>query len=101
MSQQELPEIIISHLSKLETKFDKLEEKVDTIRESLHSVEKVSVKQEENLKEHMRRTDIAELRIATFEEQVKPLLASLNSMKMLTTIISGIILVLTLVKYFN
>lgn len=42
------------------SKLDKLDEKVDKTNDRLNSMDKTLVKQEENLKEHMRRTDLLE-----------------------------------------
>lgn len=43
-----------------EKRLDKLEERLDEVRSTLHSIDKTLVRQESNLQEHMRRTEIAE-----------------------------------------
>lgn len=47
------------------SKLDKLDSKIDSTNDRLNSMDKTLVKQEENLKEHMRRT-------AILEEGLKP-----------------------------
>ena len=50
--------LVVAHLERIESKVDKLDDRLDTS-------EKVQVKQEANLAEHMRRT-------ALLEEGLKP-----------------------------
>jgi len=56
------------------TRIEKLIEQLskDTT-EKLHHIDKTLVKQEENLKEHMRRTELAEKRLDSIETDLKPI----------------------------
>ena len=51
---------------------DKFENKIDKLDARLDSIEKVQVKQEANLGEHMRRTETAEENINLLREELKP-----------------------------
>lgn len=56
--------LILSQLSKLGTKIESVDDKLD-------SVDKTLVKQEENLKEHMRRTDLLEKQHKELDNHVR------------------------------
>lgn len=47
-------------LDRIDRLDDKLEKKLDKVEDRLDTMDKTLVKQEENLKEHMRRTDLLE-----------------------------------------
>ncbi len=51
---------------------EKLENKVDIIDNRLDSVDKTLVKQEANLGEHMRRTELAEKNISNVRKDIEP-----------------------------
>ena len=55
------------------SQLDRIESKVDVLDSRLDSVEKVQVKQEENLGEHMRRTALLEAAHASVQAEIKPL----------------------------
>lgn len=61
---------VIDKLEKLDEKMDK---KFDRVEERLDSMDKTLVKQEENLKEHMRRTELAERSIEKMDTDLKPI----------------------------
>ena len=60
-------DIILSKLDKVESKIDKLDDRLD-------SSEKIAIKQESNLCEHMRRTDLLENSQLSLRLDVDPLL---------------------------
>lgn len=47
-------------------------EKLDRVIEAIHRIDVTLARQEENLREHMRRTEIAEKSIETLRAEVKP-----------------------------
>jgi hypothetical protein len=59
----------------------KLHDKVDTISDKIKDIEIVQIKHEENLKEHLRRSELAELRIEFIEGEVKPMLQGVSFLK--------------------
>ena len=60
-------DLILAKLDKLDTKMDKLDDRLD-------SSEKIAVKQEANLDEHMRRSDLLEKRQDKLRGDISPLL---------------------------
>lgn len=52
---------------------DKLEGKIDQIRESIHSIDKTLIRQEEQLAHHIKRTELAEKSIEMLQKQVEPI----------------------------
>lgn len=56
---------VLKYLEKIDNKIDRLDNRLD-------GVEKIQVKQEANLGEHMRRTDLAEESIQLLREDLKP-----------------------------
>lgn len=57
---------VLQALEKFESKIDKLDSRLD-------SIEKVQIKQEANLGEHMRRTDLAEKNMDSLRADFKPI----------------------------
>lgn len=53
------------------TALSKYENKIDRISDRLDSIEKIQVKQEANIGEHMRRTDLAEENTSLLRKQVE------------------------------
>lgn len=60
-------------MSLILAKLDKMDDKIDKIEDNLHNVDKTLVKQEANLQEHMRRTDLLEASQNDLRDVVKPL----------------------------
>lgn len=54
-------------------KLDDLDKKVDAIRESIHSIDKTLIRQEEQLAHHIKRTELAEKSIEAMQKQVEPI----------------------------
>jgi len=52
---------------------DKISQSLDRIESDVTELKIISAKQEENLKEHIRRTEIAEENISLIREEVRPL----------------------------
>jgi hypothetical protein len=65
--EDQLMELIVSKLERIETKVDKLDERLD-------SAEKVAIKQEANLEMHMKRSDLLESSQDSLEKAVAPIL---------------------------
>lgn len=61
-------------LNRVIVQLDKLDDKLD-------SVDKTIIKQEENLREHMRRTEIAEKRIENLSEDLEPIQNHVNQVR--------------------
>lgn len=59
--------LIVTHLDRIESKVDKLDDRLD-------SSEKVQIKHEANLAEHMRRSEMLERSQKDLESVVKPVL---------------------------
>lgn len=54
----------------MKERIDRLEDKIDKVSEVLVCIDKTLVKQEENLKEHMRRTNLLEQALEPVENHV-------------------------------
>lgn len=67
---EELMKQVLERIDKLD---DKVERKFDNVENRLDSMDKTLVKQEENLKEHMRRTELAERSIEKMDTDLKPI----------------------------
>lgn len=57
----------------LNNKLDKIVEKLDTMSDSMVVIQVSQGRMEENLKEHMRRSQAAEDNIAILHEEIEPL----------------------------
>jgi len=75
----------------------KIHDKVEKVDERLDTVDKTLIKQEENLKEHMKRTDLNEEHLELFKQKVEndlaPILEHVGFIKALgklSTIVMGI-----------
>ena len=53
---------------------------IKEIKENLHAIDKTLVKQEENLKQHMYRTDLAEQRLEHIEDSLEPIKRHVDGM---------------------
>jgi chromosome segregation ATPase len=52
---------------------DKLNEKLDSIEREVVEIKLILVKQEENIRHHIRRTDLAEENLKELREQIRPI----------------------------
>lgn len=67
-----------------------LDEKISTIDGKVHSIDITVAKQEVNIREHMRRTEINETRLELFEERVAPALDAYKFMATLFKVLIGL-----------
>jgi septation ring formation regulator EzrA len=58
-----------------DARIDKFEQRLDKISESVHSIDKTLAEQHISLKEHIRRTELAEKSIEAVRKEIKPLSA--------------------------
>lgn len=80
----------------------KIDTKIDEIKEKLNDHEIILNKQQNNIEEHMRRTDIAEERLENFEKEVKPILEGISGLKTLAKVISFVsVLVYSISRLFR
>lgn len=56
----------------MDERLKRIESKIDKLDDRLDSLDKTSVKQEQNLAEHMRRTELAEANIDSIRDELKP-----------------------------
>jgi predicted nucleic acid-binding Zn-ribbon protein len=66
----------------------KIDTKIDEIKEKLNDHEVILAKQEANIQEHMRRTEISEEKLEKFEKDVKPILEGVSIFKTFAKIVS-------------
>jgi hypothetical protein len=69
---------------------DKLIEHLQNIDSSLHAIDKTLIKQEENLKEHMRRTELLEADLKPIKKHVS-MIQGAGSLIVFISIIGGIV----------
>lgn len=79
----------------------RIQANIEYIKEIVHAnqinnIQKLSemneslIKQEANLREHIRRTEINEQKLEKFENDIKPVLDSVRSIKILFMVLSGL-----------
>lgn len=66
----------------------KVNEKLDSIDGKLHAIDITLIKQEVNIAEHIKRTNINEMKLEKFEHEIKPVLDSLKAVKMIFSILA-------------
>ena len=69
---------IKEQIKNLTKSVDKIDKVVDKIEENMHLIDKTLVKQEENLKLHMHRTEVSENRLAHVETVLVPINKHVN-----------------------
>ena len=84
-------DLVVNHLERIEGKVDKLDERLD-------SAEKIAIKQEHNLEEHMKRSDLLEQSQNALQEAVKPILKIYTVAWGICKIVAATALVVTLVS---
>lgn len=72
--------MVVAHLDRIEKKVDKLDERLD-------SAEKVAIKQEINLAEHMKRSDLLEKKLEPVENHVKYMNGALKGLAIVSLIV--------------
>lgn len=90
---------------------DKFENKLDSLDGRLDSMDKTLVKQEANLGEHMRRTELAEESISELRKDVEPIkrhvafmegaLKGVGVIATVVSVIAGIIKVLSYLQHIS
>lgn len=56
----------------MDDKFEKIESKIDRLDERLDNIDKTLVRQEENLRQHMYRTELLEDSVQMLRDEFKP-----------------------------
>lgn len=80
----------------------KIDTKIDEIKEKLNDHEVILIKQQANIEEHIRRTDVAEERLENFEREVKPILEGISGLKTVAKIVSFVsVLVYSISRLFR
>jgi len=74
----------------IEDKFTRIDNKLDKMQDNLHSIDKTLVAQHENLKLHIKRTDLLENHVQTLEKQIKPISDHVLKVNFIFTLIGGI-----------
>lgn len=62
----------------MDNKLNKIDERLDKLTESVHSIDKTLARQEENLKEHMRRSEANEKAVELLSIELKPIKTHVN-----------------------
>lgn len=91
MDNNEFMKLIVSHLERIETKVDRLDERADT-------QERVSIIQESNLREHMRRSDLLEQSQDDLKQAVTPIIKVYTIAWGITKIIAGVAVVIGIIE---
>lgn len=90
----------------------RIQSNIEYIKEQVHKLElnnvkklsemnEVLIKQESNIQEHIRRTEINEKKLDIFELEIKPILESLNAVKILFMILSSLVAIVSLYLKFK
>lgn len=95
---------MFKRLTKIEKMLEEFKKDTDVM---LHSIDKTLVKQEENLKQHMYRTELAERRLELIETDMKPMrnhlsmyggvVKTFGAIALIVTIGAGIVKILAFV----
>jgi len=88
------------YVKKVFDNHEKILGKLDLLHEKIHDIEKVQIRQEGDLREHMNRTAINEKRLENFEEEIRPLLESLRASKMIFSFLAFVVSVVALAIKF-
>lgn len=91
MDNNDFMKLIVSHLERIETKVDKLDDRADT-------QERISIVQEVNLREHMKRSDLLEKSQNDLKEAVTPILKVYTVAWGITKIILGLAVVIGIIE---
>lgn len=80
-----------------EDRFQSIDLKLDKLVISMHSIDKTVAKQEVNLSEHMRRTELAEAQIEMIRSDMKPIKTHVNRLEGGLKLLGIISIILTIV----
>lgn len=82
-----------------------IDKKVDEVKDKIHNVEIVQVRMENDLKYHIKRTDILEKKVFDIEEKIQPVEAAketiVNISKILALFAGICIGVITILNFFK
>jgi tetrahydromethanopterin S-methyltransferase subunit G len=78
MDTKEVYEALDKRLDKVETKISKVEEKIDKVVDTLGEINSTLAAQHVSLKEHIRRTGVAEDNIAMIRKDLEPIKTHVN-----------------------
>lgn len=68
-------------------------QKLDSLNDKVGSLEVISARQETNVKQHMKRSDLLEKKVDILENDIKPVLDNLRSIKILFAILSSLLII--------
>lgn len=68
-------------------------QKLDSLNDKVGSLEVISARQEANVKQHMKRSDLLEKKVDILENDIKPVLDNLRSIKILFAILSSLLII--------
>lgn len=82
-----------------------IDAKVDDIKDKVHNIELVQVRIENDLKYHIKRTDLLEEKILDIDEKIQPVESATNTLiglsKILAFIIGMATAIITIIKYYS
>ena len=82
-----------------------IDAKVDDIKDKVHNIELVQVRIENDLKYHIKRTDLLEEKILDIDEKIQPVESATNTLIKLSKILAFIIgmatAIITIIKYYS
>jgi hypothetical protein len=91
-----------AYVKKVFDNHEKILDKLDLLHDKIHGIEKVQIRQEADLREHMSRTAMNEERIEHFEEEIRPLLESLRASKMVFSFLAFVVSAIALaIRFFH
>ncbi len=86
----------------------RIEDKIDRISNKIETINITLVKQESNLQEHMRRTDIAEANLALLKEELSPIKTHISKVEgglkligIIGILVSMILGIIEIIKYIK
>ena len=96
---------IFKEFDKLHAKVDKLSDKMDYVVDNVGEMKVTAARHEENLKDHMRRSDLLEKRTDVLFEELEPVKKHINHvdgiMKFVAAISMLLGLIYTVLKLFS
>lgn len=79
--------------------------KVDNIKDKVHNIELVQVRIENDLKYHIKRTDLLEEKVLEIDEKIQPVENAKNMVlgfsKILAFVIGMATAIITIIKYYS
>lgn len=94
-------DLLLALIAKVDETKDKVHNMEVSVVKSLSDIHLVQQSQEVNLKEHMQRTELNEIKLEKFEKDIKPVLESLRFIKWIFAGLSFLISVLMVYTKFK